>query len=295
MDPTLKTKVIKDLKDMLPGLPRGLRTVAKYVVDHPSDFGLDSIRETARKAGVSTYTLVRLAEKLGFAGYDDLREPFRHALVSASANIAQPEWIGRLRENGAQSQVQAEASLNTLAIVQRSLERQVPEQMQRVATMLLQARNVYLTAVRASYSMAYYLHYVGRMALPSMQLIPRHMGSAIDELHLAGPDDVMIAITFTPYSREVIEACRFARRKGVRLILISDSEIVSPDFSADETLIVSVLSTHHFGCYAGAMAVIELLIAILVAEGGEPARTRIRAYEELRQESHAYWVAGEKQ
>lgn len=295
MDPTLKTKVIKDLKDMLPHLPRGLRTVAKYVVDHPSDFGLDSIRETARKAGVSTYTLVRLAEKLGFTGYDDLREPFRHALVSASANIAQPEWIGRLRENGAQTQVQADASLNTLAIVQRSLERQVPEQMQRVATMLLQARNVYLTAVRASYSMAYYLHYVGRMALPSMQLIPRHMGSAIDELHLAGPEDVMIAITFTPYSREVIEACRFARRKGIRLILISDSEIVSPDFSADETLIASVLSTHHFGCYAGAMAVIELLIAILVAEGGEPARTRIRSYEELRQESHAYWVAGEKQ
>ncbi len=82
--------------------------------------------------------------------------------------------------------------------------------------MLLDAHNVYLTAVRASYAMAYYFHYVGgRMALPSLQLIPRHMNSAIDELNYAGPGDVMIAISFTPpYSRETIEACKFARNRG---------------------------------------------------------------------------------
>jgi DNA-binding MurR/RpiR family transcriptional regulator len=142
--------------------------------------------------------------------------------------------------------------------------------------------------------MAYYLHYVGRMALPTMELIPRHMGNAIDELHLAGPEDVLIAITFTPYSRETIDACRFARQKGLKLILISDSELVFPDFSADETLTVSVLSTHHFGSYAGAMAVIETLISILVAEGGETARTRITSYEKLRHEGHAYWAATKK-
>ncbi|MER9026434.1 MurR/RpiR family transcriptional regulator [Mesorhizobium sp. M0815] len=294
MDPTLRTRIISDIKEGLPALPRRLRTVAKYVVDHPSDFGLDPIRETARKAGVSTYTLVRLAQRLGFGGYDELREPFRHALVSASAGVDQPEWIERLRENGRLGQIQADASMNTLAIVQRSLECQVPEQMQRVVEMLLTACTVYLTAVRASYAMAYYLHYVGRMALPTLQLIPRHMNSAIDELHSAGESDVMVAITFTPYSRETIEACKFARRKGVKLILISDSEIISPDFSADETIIVSVLSTHHFGCYAGSTALIDTLIALLVARGGEAAKARIKSYEDLRRENHVYWVAQKK-
>ena len=103
--------------------------------------------------------------------------------------------------------MQADASLNTMAIVERSLERQTPEQMARVAQMLLEAGNVYLTAVRASYAMAYYFHYVGRMALPSLQLIPRHMNSAIDELNYASDRDVMIAVSFTPYSRETVEAC----------------------------------------------------------------------------------------
>ncbi len=294
MDPTLKTRTIATLREQIPALPRGLRTVAKYVIDHPSDFGLDTIRETASKVGVSTYTLVRLAERLGFGGYDEMREPFRMALVSAAVVVERPAWVDGLREGGDLGQVQAEASVNEMAIVQRSLEQQNVDQMSRVVNMLIEAPSVYLTAVRASYSLAYYLHYVGRMALPSLQLIPRHMNSAIDELHTAKAGDVMIAITFTPYSRETIESCAFAQSKGMKLIMISDSEIVSPDFRADETLLVSVLSTYHFGCYAGAMALIETLIAMLVARGGEEARARINSYEELRSKGQVYWSATKK-
>ncbi|QFT60742.1 putative HTH-type transcriptional regulator YbbH (plasmid) [Sulfitobacter sp. THAF37] len=294
MDPTLRNRILATLRDEIPNLPRGLRTGAKYVIDHPSDFGLDPIRQTAKKAGVSTYTLVRLAERLGFGGYDEMREPFRQALVSAAVVVETPAWVQRLREGGEIGSIQADASLNSMGIVQRTMELQDAAQMQRVVGMLMGAPTVYLTAVRATYALAYYLHYVGRMALPSLQLIPRHMNSPVDELHDATPDDVLIALTFTPYSRETIEACKLARRKGLKLIMISDSAIVAPDFSADETLTASTLSPHHFGCYAGAMALIEALIAQLVVAGGETARERIRSYETVRAESQAYWSAQKK-
>ncbi len=273
MDPTLKSKVISMLKEALPELSPRLRIVAKYIVDNSSDFGLDPIRETARKANVSTYTLVRMAEKLGFDGYDELREPFRHALVSTATVSEQPDWVATMQEQGVFGQRQAEAAVNTMAIVQRSFERQTPSQMERVVTMLLEANSIYLTAVRASYSLAYYLHYVGRMALPSLQLVPRHMNSAIDELNNAAPGDVMIAITFSPYSRETIEACKFALGRGVKLIVLSDSDVVSTEFSADETLVASTVSTHHFACFSGAMAMIESLLALLVERAG-PQRRR---------------------
>jgi len=294
MDPTLKNKILTNLNKMIPELPKGLRTIAKYIIDHPSDFGLDPIRETAQKAGVSTYTLIRLAERVGVASYDELREPFRLSLVSAAASVDQPLWIEGLRERGELGKIQADATVNSMAIVQRSLEHLDLDRMQRVIDLLLGAKGVYLTAVRASYAMAFYLHYVGRMVLPSLQLIPRHMGSAIDDLHMAGKGDVMIAITLTPCSRETIEACQFAQSKGIKLILISDTEIVSPEFRADETLIASILSTHHFGCYTGMMAVIETLLAMLMAQDGDDAQERIDSYEKLRNETNAYWVAPKK-
>ncbi|MCG3266676.1 MurR/RpiR family transcriptional regulator, partial [Yoonia sp. I 8.24] len=205
MDPTLKSKTLSILKDTLPDLAPRLGVVAKYIVDNPADFGLDPIRETARKSGVSTYTLVRMANRLGFTSFEELRDPFRHALVSTINSTDVPDWISSLREGSTIGPAQADAAANSLSVVQRSLERQSAEQMERVVDMLLGARNTYLTAVRASYGLAYYFHYVGRMALPSLQLIPRHMNSAIDELNDADENDVLVAITFTPYSKETIE------------------------------------------------------------------------------------------
>lgn len=288
MDPALKNRTISKLKARIAELPPRVKLAAKYVLDNPADFGLDHIRDTARKSGVSTNTLIRLSKLLDFAGYEEFRAPFRHALVS-NPQTGETEWTARLEMAGSTGKIQAEAAKNTLSIVQRSLERQSPEQMARVAQMMLGARHVYLTAFRASFSLAHNLHYVGRMVLPSLHLIPSQMNSAMDDLVDAGPEDLLIAIATDPYSRETVEACRFAKQKGLKLVLIADSDMISPDFIADETLVISVISTHHFCCYAGATAVIENLIAILVSLGGEEVSRRIRSYESLRRDNHSYW------
>jgi len=294
MDPTLKSRIISALKADIDSLSPQQRMAAKYVLDHPADFGLDPIRDTAGKAGVSTYTFVKMAKKLGFSGFEQLRDPFRHALVSSTESMVEPDWMDELRNSGDLGSIYADTTKNTLAIVTKSLERQRLEDLEQVVDTLLSAENVYLTAVRSSYAIAYYLHYVGRMALPTLQLVPRHMNSAIDELNDARPGDVLIAITITPYSRETVQACEFARKKGVKLILITDSEVVSPRLKPEFTLVASVISTHYFGCFTGMLGLIELLIALLVHRSGDAARARIRSYEQLRKENNAYWAAPKK-
>ena len=73
MDPTLRPRLIAALKAEMPALSPQLRQAAKYVIDHPSDFGLDPIRVSARKAGVSTYTLVKISKYMGFSGFEAFR------------------------------------------------------------------------------------------------------------------------------------------------------------------------------------------------------------------------------
>lgn len=294
MDPAQKNRTITVLKrDFAEFSPR-MKQVAKYILDNQADFGLDSIRETARKSGVSTYTLVRMSQTLQCDSYEQLREPFRHALVSASEFIGQPEWLSDLNARGPDGQVQSEAARNSMAIVQRSLERQSPEVLEQVVDAMLGAENVYVTAVRASYAMAYYFHYVGRMALTSLQLIPRHMNSAIDELNQAKVGDVIVAITISPYSRETVEACKFAQERGVRLVLITDSDIVTPELKPEFVLVTSTVSTHHFGCYSGLVSVLEGLLSLLMKRGGVEAENRINSYEQLRGAHNAYWVVQKK-
>ena len=76
--------------------------------------------------------------------------------------------------------------------------------------------------------------------------------------------------------------------------MISDSDVVSSEFSPEETLVASVISTHHFGCFTGVMAILENLLALLVHLGGPEARQRITSYEDLRKNNNAYWIAQKK-
>ncbi len=294
MAPTLKASTIAALKTGISQFSPQMRTAAKYVVDHPSPFGLDSIRETARKAKVSTYIFVKLAKSLGFESYEDFRQPFRQALVSGASVPSDPSWMSAQLHSSPSGKVYSEAASNAFSIVSQSLERQNLQELEAIADMLISAKTVYLTAVRSSYAIVYYLHYVGRMALPALELIPRHRNSAIDDLNDAKAGDVLIAITVTPYSRETIEACAFAKKKGVSLLLITDSEVVSASLAPEHTLVASMHSSHHFGCFSGMMAVVELLIAFLMQRGGDAALARIKSYEALRVEHNAFWMAQEK-
>ncbi|MEM9737424.1 MAG: SIS domain-containing protein, partial [Pseudomonadota bacterium] len=214
-------------------------------------------------------------------------------LVAMAPATARPDWLAEMGRRSFATP-QARAVENTLGTVNRSLYQQDPAQMVRLADAMLGARMVYLTASRASYALAYFLHYVGRMALPSLHLIPRHMNSPIDELSVARPGDMMLAITFTPYSRDTVEACRFAQSRGVRLVLLTDSDVAVPDLAPEETLVASTLSTHYFGSYTGAMAVLELLVATLIDRAGPEAIARIDAYGKLRRDHDFYWDRPQK-
>ena len=292
MDPTLRPRIIARLKAEIAGFAPQMRTAAKYLLDHPADFGLDPIRETARKARVSTYTFVNMSKHLGFASFEELRAPFRAALVANTPGPASHSWLDDLRIRGGSAAAFADAAHNALSVVHRTLRAQALDELATVADVLTRARTIYITGMRASYAMAYYLHYVGRMALPGMELVPRNMGSAIDDLKDAGPEDVLVAITVTPYSRETIEACRFAQGNGLKIIVISDSDVVAPELKPDHNLVASVLTSHDFACYSGMTALIEALIALLIQRNAAAARPRIAAYDSLRHDSNAYWTDG---
>lgn len=294
MNAKLKANTTDALKTGITKFSPQMRIAGKYVIDNQSAFGLDSIRETARKAHVSTYTLVKMAKTLGFQSFESFRQPFRQALVSTQTTSSDTEWLNHIQGPEGDSGVFVDAAKNSLSVVAKSLERQRLEELELATELLFSAKTVYVTAVRSSYAIAHSLHFVGKLALPSLQLIPHQGNSAIDDLRDAKEGDVLIAITVTPYSLETIEACKFAERRGLKLLLITDSEVVSPELSPNHTLVASVASTYNFGCFSGMMALVELLLAHLMDKAGEPAQDRINAYENLRLGNSAYWRAQKK-
>src|SRR3546814_19889043 len=53
---------------------------AKYLLDFPQEVPIASVRKVATQAGVQPATLVRLAQSLGYRGWDDLKSVFVQSL-----------------------------------------------------------------------------------------------------------------------------------------------------------------------------------------------------------------------
>lgn len=270
-------------------LPPQMQAAAKYVIDHPGDFGLDPIRVTASKIGVSSNVLVRLAERLGFHSYDAFRKPFRQTLVTDREDRLGQDWLNRLQTQGPFGAAQAGFAQNELNVVSRSLRLMEPGLVERAIDYMRSANRCFITATRASYALAYYFHYAGRMAHPGFQLIPRHMGTAIDDLLDADQNDCLFALTVHPYSSDTIQSIRFARDRGTRIILLSDSEVIAPGVDPDIILPISTRTQHHLSSFTGAMAVLECLLGHLFAAGGHAARDRVDRYQKAREDTGAYW------
>lgn len=291
MDSTTKTYLLNRLRSEIDAMPSALQRAAKYIIDYPGDFGLDPIRTSAEKIGVSANSLVRLAQHLGLDSFDELRGPFRQTLVTDHIIDPNDNWIEAMAARGGYAETQARAARNEINVLTRSLKLLTPKKAEAVISLLKGARNSYITATRSSYALAYFFHYVGRMSLPGLQLIPRHMGNPLDELMTMGAQDVLLAITFPPYSAETIDALKFANQRKAKVILLTDSEVVAPKIVVDELLQVAAYSTHHFGCYVGALAVLDCLLAHLHEQGDADAAARIAAYQEMREGFGAYWKA----
>ncbi|WP_170398407.1 MurR/RpiR family transcriptional regulator [Ruegeria arenilitoris] len=277
------------LRQGIERMPSALQAAAKYIIDHPGDFGLDPIRTTATKVGVSSNVLVRLARRTGFDSFESFRAPFRHALVTDREGELGQDWLTTMQTEDAFSNAQAKLAQNEQNVVTRSLRLMKPQKTREAVRFITASRRCFVTATRASYALAYYFSYTGRMAHPGIQLVPRHIGSAADDLLDADQNDCLVAITVHPYSADTIQSMRFAKQQGLRLILISDSDVIAPGVEPDIAFTVSTRALYPFSCYTGAMAVLECLLGHLFDAGGDAARQRIEAYQKAREDTGAYW------
>ena len=99
------------------------------------------------------------------------------------------------------------------------------------------------------------------------------------QLRALGQGDVLVAISFAPYSHETVHAVEQARAKGCKVLALTDSLASPLSLAADETLLFSVNSPSFFPSVTAAQALSEALLEVLVSRAGPDAASRIEQAE----------------
>jgi DNA-binding MurR/RpiR family transcriptional regulator len=262
-------------------LPTQMQQAARYVLDHPAEIPLLSMRRQAREAGVQPATMTRLAKRVGFDGYEAIRDIYAAALRDPVPQTFTAKGGAQVRRQ----QVEGDKAL-AQDMVHR-LSRQTAElasevglaNLEAAARTLSAAKRIYCIGMRSSYGIAWQFHYMLSMVCDRSVLLDGPGGTAIDALGRIAPGDALLAVSVAPYTKATIELAQRAAQRGATLVAVTDSKVSPLARIAQDVITVPTDSASFLHTMAPAFVVAEILGSLIAGHLGEEALNALKRFD----------------
>ncbi|EMH3212239.1 MurR/RpiR family transcriptional regulator [Burkholderia multivorans] len=252
---------------------------AAFLLDHPEEVAMSSMRKVAQRAQVQPASLVRLAQQFGFPGWNELRD------LCVARVRTRPEPLTQRARSLVRPDAQASLAHDLLAAQQQNLVATAAyneHALADAAKLIRKASHVHVAGFRSCYPVAFGFVYGYRLFRPSVSLLNGVAGSLEMELRAIGKHSATVIVSFAPYSAEATRVAQAAKAQGSRVVAITDSAVSPIALHADAQLIFTHDSPSFFPSLVAAHAVAEALVAQLLAlEGGGAIAELERAEAEL--------------
>ena len=276
-------QVLEALAAQLPELTPETRKAAAYVLENPNDVGVSSIREIAAAANVKPNTFVRMARNIGFDGYEDFREPFREEIRQGRETFPdRARWLQSLSRGGRHGGLFASMAASAIENIEATFADTDAARIKAAADAIVDARKTYVLGVGINHTLARSFAYLADMALENVEALPRDGSLAVDDVARAGAEDVLVAMTFKPYRSDVVEAVSHAADQGVTIIGISDSPASPLVAGREHGFVVQTDSPQFFTSTIATAALLETLMAFVVADASPAVIENIGRFHDRR-------------
>lgn len=209
----LAEELLRSYEEMSPQL----QAAARFVLAHPKDVALLSMREQAAKANVSHSTMVRLAQFIGFERFEELRELYVDS-VRQDRRVAHVTSTRRLPSDRHHNVDDSEAVYAAAAQITRLAEEDKAAQLRVAARCLTLARNIICVGADGDYATAH--HFAFSLAEHSRS----HTSPEIDIegicIRQARTRDVVLAVSLTSECTATTELLRKAVADGAAVVAI---------------------------------------------------------------------------
>jgi DNA-binding MurR/RpiR family transcriptional regulator len=262
-----------------------MQEAARFIVDHPNEVVIASMRSLAERARSQPATLVRLAQQLGYSGWPELKTAFASDLGLHGKGYG--ERAKSLAQRGRPQDLASELFEVQRANLDATRAACAPN-LGAAVKVLRKARAVHIVGFRASYPVAFSLFYGYRLFRNPVFLVDGFGAGLEMQLRPIERQDAVVVVSFAPYSREALAAAEHAIEAGAPVIALTDSGASPLALLANVTLQFAVDSPSFFPSVAAGVGLTEALLEQLVVHGGAAVVTDIEHVERQLFESGAY-------
>ena len=199
-------------------LTRSGRKIADYILAHRTEAQYMSITALAEECGVADATVSRFCRTLGFDGYND----FKLALAKAVGVPAgeQPGVHGQILPEDSITELGRKLYAADTAAIAQTLALMDEDAVRRAVELLSAARRVYCFGQGGSMVMA--MEAWARFATVAAQfqcIQDSHMQAMAASL--ADEQDVILYISYSGSTKDMMDVLRLARERGVKIVLVT--------------------------------------------------------------------------
>lgn len=261
-------------------LTRAERQLASHLTRHYPVAALGSITALAKGAEVSTPTVVRLVQKLGYKGYPDfqavVRAEVEERLISPIAK--HDRWAGGVPDTHILNRF-ADAVVGNLQATLGQIDH--AEFDAAAGLMADKARKVYAMGGRITHAMADYF-------VTHMKIIRRDV-SLISDMANAGPPalidmvagDVLLAFDIRRYENNVLNLVEIAAEQGAEVVLITDQWVSPAAERARYRMSAHVEAPSAWDSTVAIQVLVETLLAAVQDLIWDETQARMKRLEDL--------------
>lgn len=220
---------IAAIQDRYEGLSRTYKLVGRYLTQNPNDVAVQSIGGIAERCGVHASSLVRFAQHFGYSGFKELQGIFQTRLATAApgfeARVSALKSELELHRQGGAKGFLGDLIARDITSLQDLMRQTTEADLLRAVDLLAAADTIYIVGQLRSAPIAAFVRYVLTMLRRRVVLLDATGGLATEMARVITPRDLLMAISFRFYAKEVVSIAESAQASGAPVLAISDSRL----------------------------------------------------------------------
>lgn len=208
----LDKPVLEVIKDNYAKIFSAEKKVADFVLEHPQEAVDANVSELAKASGVSDATVVRMCHHLGYKGYYQFR-----LMLAKDVGREEGEEIEELQNTPNPVMKIFQKYVNSLTAIAECIDE---EDMRSCVNLINECRQAHVLAVGNTMPLALYMGFrLGRLGVKcTYGISPEYF---LNHVNLADKEDIIIAISQSGSSRQIIQGMELAREKGLKMMAIT--------------------------------------------------------------------------
>ncbi len=275
-----KMSIREQLQNRFDELTRAEKQLTQLLLQNYPASGLGSITDLAKRSGVSTPTVARLVQKLGFAGFPQFQSALR---AEVGAELSNPiDKYNKWAEHAPDEHILNRFADSVSKNVRQTFSRLKTEEFDEVCALLANTdHHLKIVGGRISRSLADYLFTHMQVIRPRVTHMTSNSNAWPHYLLDMNRDDMLVIFDVRRYENDLRRLAEMAHERGAKIILFTD-QWGSP---------ISRIAAHKFNCHIEVpsawdssivpMLILEALIAEVQKANWDQTKRRMNTLEDL--------------